>query len=75
MTQAEYFDSIVRMQHRLPDKDSWHTVGAVAAIMEPHPFNKSMWRITQIQFEDNSYYNVGQPDQGPRKDDDDDATH
>lgn len=70
MTQAEYFDRVVRDFHRLPGRDDLHKYG-VEAIVEERRFGA--WKITQVQFTDGTYYNVGQPDQGPQEADDDAA--
>jgi hypothetical protein len=64
LTEAEYFDKIVRQIHMLPHKDVLPDYG-VTSIVEEHRFGA--WKITQVEFKDGSYYNVGQPDQGAQR--------
>lgn len=51
----------------LPHSDWWIEAGVEAAVWEPHVFSQTKWKVTQLQFRDGSYYNVGQPDQGPHE--------
>jgi hypothetical protein len=44
-----------------------------AVVCEKCPYGGG-WPITQVQFKDNTWYNVGQPDQGPHKEGGDDGT-
>lgn len=65
MTDAEFFAEHVKQEHRVPDVknnsiayDFFHTEDLVISR------RFGAWKITQVQFKDGSYYNVGQPDQG-----------
>jgi hypothetical protein len=64
MTDAEYFDKRVRELHKLPHRDALPDYD-VTSIVEEYRFGA--WKITQVEFQDGSYYNVGQPDQGAQK--------
>lgn len=63
MTDAEYFDCRVREIHMLPEVDTFEQYNVVGFHRELSAFGAG-WKITQLEFKDGSYYNVGQPDQG-----------
>jgi hypothetical protein len=67
LTDAERFDILVRSIHRVPKLDDgkqWDAYNVTDIIME-RLFGA--WKITQVQFKDDTYYNVGQPDQGAHR--------
>lgn len=63
---AEYFGNTVRYMGMLPNplEDKWLVTffNITDLVISPR---FGAWKITQVNFEDGSYYNVGQPDQGP----------
>lgn len=66
MTDAEFFNVSVKRNGKLPrlleDKVAVKFYKVTDVVMTPR---FGAWKITQVNFEDDSYYNVGQPDQGP----------
>lgn len=67
MTQAHEFDKKVKEIHRLPPESVWLDYGLEAAVFEPDVWNRRALKVTQLQFKDGSFYNVGQPEQGPHE--------
>lgn len=69
MTQAQYFDKLVKHTlHRIPRLDEnnlWKKFNVEDIILSRR---FGAWKITQIIFQDSSYYNVGLPDVGPQID-------
>jgi hypothetical protein len=62
-TEAEYFDYIVRQIHMLPAEHTFPQYGITSFNRELSPFGAG-YKISQLHFSDESYYNVRQPDQG-----------
>lgn len=71
MTDAEFFDDAVKYRGVFPEllrsKKDVKQFNITDLVITPR---FGAWKITQVNFEDGSYYNVGRPDQGPQKEED-----